>query len=201
MSTITLEDIRKHAPNKPPKEPLYSREKSEESWELYCETHQERAAWTERVVADLIQRNTGYETKQIPGSKACDVIVNLGHEIVRVEVKSSISAGDHNLSSLHSYRMQAVQCEKFDYLFIAFITPNGIILKWATVKDVERDLTDRREKNIELRKRREKNGTGDRRRAENSNVINEGGETRSETLVLHVNKIPEYFNDLENFTL
>ena len=201
MSTITLEDLRKHAPNKPPKEPLYSREKSEESWELYCETAQERAAWTERVVADLIQRHTGYETKQIPGSKACDVIVNLGHEIVRVEVKSSISAGDHNLSNLHSYRMQAVQCEKFDYLFIACITPNGVILKWATVEDVKRDLADRREKNIRHRNRREKNNIPDKRRNENSNVNNEGGETRGETLVLHVNKIPEYFNDLEDFTL
>jgi len=179
MSTITLEDVQQNAKNKPPpKVSLYSPVQCRESWELYRETNQERGVWMERVVAERIQRHTGYETKWIEGSKACDVIVNLGHEIVRVEVKSSLSSGLNCDSSVNGYRMQGIKCEKFDYIFIVLITPNGIIFKWATVEDIERDLTNRREKN-------------------GHNKVKVGGEC----LNLSVNKIPKYFNDLEDFTL
>lgn len=165
MSTITLEDVQQTEITKR-RVIHYSPTINQASWELYCGTPQERGAWAERIVAERIQRHTGYECSLY--RKAWDITVNHDHVPVRVEVKSSI----YRNRSGNSYKLEKIKCECFDYIFIVLISPQEVILKWAETKDIKRDLE------------------------EGNTKCNDGGYTLS----VHINKIPEYFNDLEDFT-
>lgn len=133
MTTITLEDVRRHSENNT-KESLYSPNKNRASWELYNENRRTRGEHCERIIAEMIERHTGYECQALRGNQAWDITVNLDDMPVRVEVKSAL----HSPKSVNSYNMLNIKPKNFDYIFIVLVTPEEITVKWASVSDIKK---------------------------------------------------------------
>ena len=135
MSTIKLADVRRHTIKSATMKHEYSPRKNRASWELYNEGRVERALTLERIVAEMIEDQTGYECQALRGNQDWDITVNLEDKPVRVEVKSAILKCGQGRSS---YSIQNVKPDEFDYMFIVLVTPDEIILKWAAVKDIRK---------------------------------------------------------------
>jgi hypothetical protein len=164
MTIITLEDIQRHD-EEGNKQTLYCPKKSEASFRLSKMSSLKRGTQLERVIAEKIEHHTGYESNALRGNQAWDITVNLDDNPVRIEVKSAL----HHPHCVTSYQMQNIKPKNFDYIFFVLVTPEDIIVKWASVKDVKKACKN---------KNRHANGFA---------------------ISINENSIPDYLYDLEDF--
>ena len=164
MTTITLEDLQRHD-EEASQSTLYSPQKNEASYKLYRMSSLKRSEQLERVIAEKIEHHTGYESNALRGNQAWDITVNLDDSPVRIEVKSSTCTRH---CPTH-YGLQNIKPKNFDYMFMVLVTPEDVIVKWASVKDVKKACKN---------KNRHANGF---------------------YVSVNVNNIPNYFYDLEDF--
>ena len=164
MTIITLEDIQRHD-EEGNKQTLYCPKKSEASFKLSKMGSRKRGEQLERVIAEKIEHHTGYEANALRGNQAWDITVNLDDNPVRVEVKSAL----YSSNCATSYQMQNIKPKNFDYIFFVLVTPEDIIVKWTSVKDMKK-----------VCKRRKRNANGF-------------------SISICENSIPDYLYDLEDF--
>lgn len=164
MTIITLEDIQRHDEEEN-KRTLYCPKKSEASFKLSKMSSQKRGTQLERIIAEKIEHHTGYECNALRGTQAWDITVNLDDSPVRVEVKSAL----YSSSCATSYQMQNIKPKNFDYIFFVLVTPEDIIVKWTSVKDMKK-----------VCKHRKRNANGF-------------------SISICENSIPDYLYDLEDF--
>jgi len=163
MTIITLEDIQRH--DEASKKTLYCPKKNEASFKLSKMGSRKRGEQLERVIAEKIEHHTGYEANALRGNQAWDITVNLDDKPVRIEVKSAL----HTPNWATSYSMQNIKPKNFDYIFMVLITPEDVIVKWASVKDIKKACKGRK---------RHANGF---------------------QIMVNENNIPDYLYDLEDF--
>ena len=163
MTIITLEDIQRH--DEASKKTLYCPKKNEASFKLSKMGSQKRSEQLERVIAEKIEHHTGYEANALRGNQAWDITVNLDDKPVRIEVKSAL----HTPNWATSYSMQNIKPKNFDYIFMVLVTPEDVIVKWASVKDIKKACKGRK---------RHANGF---------------------LIMVNENNIPDYLYDLEDF--
>jgi len=163
MTIITLEDIQRH--DEASKKTLYCPKKNEASFKLSKMGSRKRGEQLERVIAEKIEHHTGYEANALRGNQAWDITVNLDDKPVRIEVKSAL----HTPNWATSYSMQNIKPKNFDYIFMVLITPEDVIVKWASVKDIKKACKGRK---------RHANGF---------------------QVMINENNIPDYLYDLEDF--
>ena len=164
MTIITLEDIQRHD-EEGNKQTLYCPKKSEASFKLSKMTSLKRGTQLERVIAEKIEHHTGYESNALRGNQAWDITVNLDDNPVRVEVKSAL----YHSQAPTSYQMQNIKPKNFDYIFFVLVTPEDVIVKWTSVKDMKK-----------VCKSRNRNANGF-------------------SVCINKNSIPDYLYDLEDF--
>ena len=164
MTIITLEDIQRHD-EEGNKQTLYCPKKSEASFKLSKMTSLKRGTQLERVIAEKIEHHTGYESNALRGNQAWDITVNLDDNPVRVEVKSAL----YHSQAPTSYQMQNIKPKNFDYIFFVLVTPEDVIVKWTSVKDMKK-----------VCKGRKRNANGF-------------------AISICENSIPDYLYDLEDF--
>ena len=133
MTIITLEDIQRHDEEANQKT-HYCPKKNEASFKLSKMSSLKRGTQLERVIAEKIEHHTGYECNALRGNGAWDITVNLDDSPVRVEVKSALLSQ----RSVTSYHMQNIKPKNFDYIFMVLVTPEDVIVKWASVKDIKK---------------------------------------------------------------
>jgi hypothetical protein len=163
MTIITLEDIQRH--DEASKKTLYCPKKNEASFKLSKMGSRKRGEQLERVIAEKIEHHTGYEANALRGNQAWDITVNLDDKPVRIEVKSAL----HTPNWATSYSMQNIKPKNFDYIFMVLVTPEDVIVKWASVKDIKKACKGRK---------RHANGF---------------------QVMINENNIPDYLYDLEDF--
>ena len=163
MTIITLEDIQRH--DEASKKTLYCPKKNEASFKLSKMGSRKRGEQLERVIAEKIEHHTGYEANALRGNQAWDITVNLDDKPVRIEVKSAL----HTPNWATSYSMQNIKPKNFDYIFMVLVTPEDVIVKWASVKDIKKACKGRK---------RHANGF---------------------QMMVNENNIPDYLYDLEDF--
>ena len=135
--TITLADIRKHE-SPQSKDSRYSPEDNQVSFELSLMSSIERGEIFEAIIAERIQKHTGYQATQTVHRAHWDITVNLDDSPVRIEVKSSLMGkGEWNKHKRAQFLLQNIKPDNFDYLFIVLIKKNDVMIKWCTADDMQ----------------------------------------------------------------
>ena len=168
MTIITFEDIQRHDEEENQKT-LYCPKRNEASFKLSKMGRQKRGTQLERVIAEKIEHHTGYECNALRGNQAWDITVNLDDSPVRIEVKSALYKPHRNSQNCSSYLMQNIKPKNFDYIFMVLVTPEDVIVKWTSVKDMKK-----------VCKGRKRNANGF-------------------AISICENSIPDYLYDLEDF--
>jgi len=171
--SMTMKDIRRHSSRNETKESRYCPKKSKAAYEFSLMGEIERSKIQEKTIAERIEHHTGAQATVTVHNHPWDITVDLAKP-KRIEVKGSLVHGPPESAGV--YKFQAISPEKFDYLFIVFVTPKGTIEKWAHTKDVKK-----------LCKNRRKQASG----YQLSYTLNS---THGKTVPL-----PECFHDMEDF--
>jgi hypothetical protein len=107
---------------------LFSIERDGFAYAMSCLNSKERGDYAESMVRDGL-RNMGYRVEHLGGAiNRYDLKIN--HSI-RAEVKMA------TFRKSGRYVCEKVKPELFDIVFMLFLTPDGMVIRWATTEDVQ----------------------------------------------------------------
>jgi len=109
------------------RKPLFSPSKSAIAYKLSKMNSQYRGRAIEKMVRNgLLKKHTA---DYHGGSYSHDITLN---KKIRVEVKSALAVESFgkNGKAYHSFSFKHVQLAKFDVLFLVYVTPNGLRVRW-----------------------------------------------------------------------
>ena len=130
---FTMKDLSRVLPElKGLKRPaIFSLSKSESAYKLSKMGSQFRGHAIEKMVRDGLLKK--HKTSYHGGSHSHDITLN---KDVRIEVKSAlatplVSSRTKKISG-YKFSFKHVQLSKFDILFLVYVTPNGLKVRWMT---------------------------------------------------------------------
>lgn len=105
---------------------LFSLERNPFAYAMSCANSTDRGDYAEWVIGESLKKKK-YLVKRLGGTNSYDLLLN---NSIRVEVKMA------TLRRRNFYICQKIKPELFDILFMLFLTPDGMIIKWSTQEDV-----------------------------------------------------------------
>lgn len=106
---------------------LFSIERNPFAYALSCHNSTDRGDFAEFILCDKL-RGMGYSVQRLGGSRnSYDLILN---NTIRAEVKLA------TLRRRNYYICEKIKPELFDVLLMMFLTPDGMVTRWATSEDI-----------------------------------------------------------------
>jgi hypothetical protein len=106
---------------------LFSIERNPFAYAISCANSTDRGDYAEIMIRDKL-KNMGYIVQRLGGAtNSYDLMLN---HTIRAEVKMA------TLRKRNLYICQKVKPELFDVLFMLFLTPDGMVIRWTTSEDV-----------------------------------------------------------------
>jgi hypothetical protein len=106
---------------------LFSMERNQFAYAMSCLNSTDRGDYAEIMLRDKLKK-VGYTVQRLGGStNSYDLMLN---RTIRAEVKVG------TLRKTNYYICQKIKPELFDVLFMLFLTPDGMVIRWSTHEDV-----------------------------------------------------------------
>lgn len=116
---------------------IFSPERSRVAYELSLMTGPERGVCAERMVYNRLLAD-GWDVKYIGGTNSYDMQIVHNNTIYKIEVKLATYAQKAKTKKgvTYGYNFQKIKPYFFNFLFFVFLTPDGLLVKWAKSEDV-----------------------------------------------------------------
>lgn len=131
---FTMLDLEKA---KSEKNRIFSAKKSKLSYELSKMTGRERGVCAEKMLYHKFVAD-GLDVEYLGGAYSCDMLINKNETIHKVEVKLATYTPN-------GYLFRNVKYHLFNILFLVFVTPHGVIVRWTTSNNIRRWCWDKQE--------------------------------------------------------
>jgi len=116
---------------------LFSPERSRLAYELSLMTGTERGVCAEKMLYDRFVKD-GWDVEHIGGSNAHDIQIVHAGTVYKIEVKLATYGLMYRTTkkNYYGYQFRNVKPNLFNILFMVFVTPDGIIVKWTDQEEV-----------------------------------------------------------------
>lgn len=112
---------------------LFSPERSRLSYELSLMTGTDRGICAEKMLYTRFVRD-GWDVRHLGGKNSHDMEITQAGCLYRVEVKLAtlgIMSKIINGKKYYGYQFRNVKPDLFDILFLVFVTPDGVLVRWT----------------------------------------------------------------------
>lgn len=128
---------------------IFYKSKNQQAYELSQLNSQYRGHAIEKLLRDKLIKK--YKTHYHGGSHSHDMTINKG---VRIEVKSALASpvvGSKSKKIIkYKFSFKHVQLSKFDILFLAYVTPNGLKIRWMSKATAREFVSNHRHKATQI---------------------------------------------------
>ena len=118
---------------------IFSPERSRLAYEMSLMTGPERGVCAERMIYNRLLAD-GWDVKYIGGTNSYDMHIVYKDTIYKIEVKLATYSkkAQTKKGTVYGYNFQKIKPHFFNFLFFVFLTPDGLVVKWAKSEDVSR---------------------------------------------------------------
>lgn len=116
---------------------IFSPERSRLAYEMSLMTGPERGVCAERMIYNRLLAD-GWDVKYIGGTNSYDMQIVHNDTVYKIEVKLATYSKrwQTKKGTVYGYSFQKIKPHFFNFLFLVFLTPDGLVVKWAKSEDV-----------------------------------------------------------------